>query len=559
MKKCIIFLLPFFVFAIDVSQIAGTTSSTILAQDTNASTQTQVSKDTNTSTAQTQIPSLSYVFGSHLFGGNFRQIAQHIYNPDYKIAIGDTISLKIWGAVQFEKDLVVDSQGNIFIPQVGAIKILGVRNAELLDIIKASVAKVYKSNVFVYADMNAYQNVSVFVTGNVNAPGLYQGLSSDSVIQYLDKAAGINLEYGSFRDIRVLRENKLLYNIDLYEFLLQGRINLFAFKTGDVVLVGDVKKYAFASGDVQKPFRFELKDDIVNLQDLARVAGAKPIVTNALVKSYGANHTLHISAYTKKEFANIKLQTGDEVEFRPDYNAQNVSVRIEGEHNGLHSLVVRKGTSLEDVVRKIATNEHSDINSVQVFRRSVATTQKKLIEAQLKELETLALTAPSITSEGAAIRANQARTILEFIERAKQVEPKGQIVIDSPNAYKSVILEEGDLIVVPSKNNLVLVQGEVALPGAFVFVDRKKMGYYIDLAGDYSDRADTSRVLVIRSNGKAEKYSDSIFGSSARIKAGDSILVLPKVDSQNLQITAMLTQILYQIAIATNVVLNINK
>lgn len=554
MKKYSVFLLPFFVFAIDVSQIAGTTSSAILAQETNTTVPKQASIETNTS-VQTQ----NYVFGSHLFGGNFTQTTQHIYNPDYKIAVGDVISLKIWGAVQFEKDLVVDSQGNIFIPQVGAIKILGIRNGDLLNVIKADMAKVYKSNVFVYADMNAYQNVSVFVTGNVNAPGLYQGLSSDSVIQYLDKAAGINLEYGSFRDIRVLRDNKLLYNIDLYEFLLHGKINLFAFKTGDVILVGDVKKYAFAGGDVQKPFRFELKDDIANLQDLARVSGAKPIVTNAIIKSYGANHTLHISAYNKKEFSTVLLQTGDEVEFRPDYNAQNVSIRIEGEHNGLHSLVLKKGTNLEEVIRQINTNEHSDINSVQVFRKSVATTQKKLIEAQLKELETLALTAPSITSEGAAIRASQARTILEFIERAKQVEPKGQIVIDSPNAYKNIILEEDDLIVVPNKNNLVLVQGEVALPGAFVFVDTKKMGYYIDLAGDYSDRADTSRVLVIRANGKAEKYADTIFGSSARIKAGDSILVLPKVDTQNLQITAMLTQILYQIAIATNVVLNINK
>ncbi|ECL7245217.1 polysaccharide export protein, partial [Campylobacter jejuni] len=58
--------------------------------------------------------------------------------------------------------------------------------------------------------------------------------------------------------------------------------------------------------------------------------------------------------------------------------------------------------------------------------------------------------------------------------------------------------------------------------------------------------------LVIRSNGKAEKYHSDI-----DMKPGDSVLVLPKVDSENLQIFSMLTQILYQIAIATNVVLNL--
>lgn len=557
MKKIIISLiLPLLTLAVDISQIAGMTSTSVLANDLNTSSNATFENNTSAQSNFIQAPVIQ-VFGFHLFGGNFSKNTQHVYNPDYKIAVGDQISLKIWGAVEFESNLVVDSQGNIFVPQVGAIKVLGVRNADLLKVIQASVSKIYKNNVFVYADMNAYQSVSVFVTGNVNAPGLYQGLSSDSIIQYLDKAGGINLDYGSFRNIRILRDDKLVEELDLYDFLLKGKMNLFAFRTGDVVFVDSVQKYAFASGDVQKPFRFELKNDILTLQDLAIVAGAKPVVTNAIVKSYAANHTLEVKAYTKKDFANVKLNTGDEVEFRPDYTAQSVSVRIEGEHNGLHSVVVRKGTTLEEVVRSITTNAQSDINSVQVFRKSVALAQKKLIEAQLKELETLALTAPAVNADTAAVRATQAKTILEFIERAKQVQPKGQIIIDDARAYKSIVLEEDDLIVVPSKNNLVLVQGEVALPGAFVYMNNEKMRYYIQLAGDFSQRADKSRILVIRSNGKAEKYAASFFGSGTNIKPGDSILVLPKVDSQDLQVVSMLTQILYQIAIATNVVLNL--
>lgn len=549
MKKLILFLgISLQMLAIDISQVAGTTSAALLA-DANVS-----SFDNNTSTIGRVNPP-SYIFGSHLFGGNFKENAQHTYNPDYKIAVGDIISLKIWGAVDFERNLVVDSQGNVFIPQVGAIQVLGVKNSDLLDIIKANVSKIYKSNVFVYADMNSYQSVSVFVTGNVNAPGLYKGLSSDSIIQYLDKAAGINLDYGSFRDIKILRANKIIKRVDLYDFLLRGEMELFAFKTGDVVLVGDVKNYAFASGDVQKPFRFEIGEDLRTLGDLAYISGAKPIVTNAIVKSYGANHNLIVKSYAKKDFNFVGLKAGDEVEFRPDYNAQSISVSIEGEHSGAHFMVLKKGANLADVVAKIRKNARSDLNSVQVFRKSVAITQKKLIEAQLKELETLALTSGSVNAEGSTIRANQAKTILEFIERAKKVEPKGQIVIDESAAYKDITLEEGDLIVVPSKNNLVLVQGEVALPGAFVWVESKKMKHYVELAGDFSERADTSRVLVIRANGKAEKHSGGIFGGGANIKAGDSILVLPRVDGQGLQITAMLTQILYQIAIATNVVL----
>ncbi|WP_286005602.1 polysaccharide biosynthesis/export family protein [Campylobacter avium] len=557
MKRILLLILPFLLYAVDVSNIAGSTSAAVLLEDSNSTTQNNTQNTSNQDISK-QSPKIT-AFGSHLFSGNFTQSTQHIYNPDYKIAVADVISLKIWGAVSYESNLVVDSQGNIFVPQVGAIKVLGVKNSELLSVIQASVSKIYKDNVYVYADMNAYQNVSVFVTGSVNSPGLYKGLSSDSVVQYIDKAGGINLDYGSFRYIQILRDNKILANIDLYDFLLKGKLSLLAFRTGDVILVSSLKSYVSASGDVQKPFRFELKDEALSLQDLAILAGAKPIVTNAIVKSYANNHIVDIKSYSKKDFASVMLKSADEVEFRPDYNANDVNIRIEGEHSGAHFMVVRKGSTLDEVVSRIVTNAQSDITSVQVFRKSVALTQKQLIDAQLKELETLALTAPSVNSEGAAIRANQAKTILDFIQRAKQVQPKGQIIIDSVKAYKSVVLEEGDTIVVPSKNNLVVVQGEVSLPGSFVYMPSKKLDYYINLAGDYSDRADTSKVLVINSNGKATKYNQGFLSFAPEVKAGDSILVLPKVDSQGLQITSMLVNILYQVAIATNVVLNINR
>ncbi|EDN5861226.1 polysaccharide export protein [Campylobacter coli] len=543
MKKILIlFLSCIFCFgAVDVSQIGSNENSSTTSSSQNI--ENNISKST-----PAQIP----VFGAELFNGNFKNYTQRVYNPDYKIAVGDQVSLKIWGAVEFEQILVVDSQGNIFIPKVGAVNLLGVKNSALVSVIKAQVNKIYKNNVFVYADMNAYQNVSVFVTGSVNAPGLYQGLSSDSVIQYLDKAGGINLEYGSFRDIQILRNNTVIKKIDLYDFLLKGQMDLFPFRSGDVVLVGNVQSYVFANGDVQKPFRFELANDIKTLADLARVSGARPIVTNAVLRSYGNDHRLEVSAYNKMQFSKVLLKTGDEVQFNPEYISQNISITVNGEHSGLKTLIVRKGTTLEDVSRLIVANGQSDMNALQVFRKSVAKTQKDLINAQLKELETLALTSPSVTSQGAAIKAEQAKLILEFIQRAREVEPRGQIVIDKPKSYAEVILEEGDTINVPSKNNLIIVQGEVTLPGAFVYNKGESLKYYINLAGGYGERADTSKVLVIRNNGKAQKYSGSI-----DMMPGDSVLVLPKVDSENLQIFSMLTQILYQIAVATNVVLKL--
>jgi protein involved in polysaccharide export with SLBB domain len=500
----------------------------------------------------------SNVFGSHLFKGNFANVKQHIYNPDYRLNIGDVVLLKMWGAFEFEQALSIDSQGNIFVPKVGVIKLLGVRNGDIVSVITQQVKKVYKDNVFIYADMEAYQNVSVFVTGNVNKPGLYEGLSSDSLMQYLDKASGINPLYGSFRKITILRDNKPYKQIDLYDFLIDGKMELFAFRSGDVILVDSVGSYISAKGEILRAFRFESKDELMSLQELAKLAGIKPTATNAIVKSYKQDNRLNINSYTLKEFETITLQAGDEVEFLPEHLADEIRVSIEGEHDGLHTVVLKKGSTLQDLKDGLVLNKQSNINAVQLFRKSVAATQKNLLDAQLKELETLALTTPSVSSEEANMRAQETKAVLEFIERARKVEPKGQITINEKTTAQSIVLEEGDIINIPAISNIVIVQGEVGVPGAFTYMEGQSIDEYISLAGGFGQRANKNSVLVIRINGKAENYNASPFAfGKPKIEQGDSILVLPKAEGKALQYTNLLSQILYHVAIATKVILDI--
>ncbi|MDD2368747.1 MAG: polysaccharide export protein [Sulfuricurvum sp.] len=508
--------------------------------------------------SETAVVEQNAVFGSHLFSGNFTKATQHIYNPDYRLAIGDVVTVKMWGAFEFEQALTIDSQGNIFIPRVGTVNLLGVKNGDLVALITSNVKKIYRNNVYVYADMAAYQNVSVFVTGNVNKPGLYQGLSSDSLLQYLDKASGINTHYGSYRNILVMRDNKPYKQIDLYNFLLDGQMEMFAFRTGDVILVESVGSYVSASGDVQRPFRFESKEADISLSELANLSGIKPTATNALVKSYGSDNRMHINMYPLNKMSKVTLHSGDSVEFMPDHSANVVQVSIEGEHDSLHTMIVPRGTTLAKLKSMIRFNSQSNADALQVYRHSVAVMQKKLIDAQLRELETLALTTPSVSPQEATMRSQESKSILDFIERARKVEPRGQIVINEETSLDSIVLEEGDTISIPTKNNIVVVQGEVALPGAFTYVAGKNIDDYLNLAGDVSERANTDRILVIRANGKAEKYDKSLFAfAKPDMHEGDAILVLPKAEGRNLMTTSVISQILYQIAIATKVVLNI--
>lgn len=549
MKRLLLILALLITASIAAVQTESINSVNSVVSSTQSSTNTQ---DLNQTTYNFQ--PVQTVFGENLFNGNFTMVSQHIYNPDYILAIGDMINVKLWGAYEFEKQLTIDSQGNIFLPKVGVIKLLGVKNSNLVTTISKSVKKVFKENVHVYADMGIYQNVSVFVTGNVNRPGLYQGLSSDSLIQFIDKAGGINSQYGSFRDIVVVRNNQPYKKVDLYDFMVDGKIEMFALKNGDVILIGSVGAYMSASGEVLRSYRFEAKDKTMSLKELARLAGIKPVVTQAIVRSHADNSQIQINSYPLAKFDSINLRAGDAVEFMTDHSASEVRVNIDGEHSGSRAIVMPKGATLGDLMDKIGFNPQSNIDALQLFRKSVAKMQKNLIDSHLRELESIALTTSSGTTQEAQIRATEAKAILDFIERARMVEPKGQVVISNKDDIYQIVLQEDDTIYIPTKDNIVIVQGEVSMPGAFTHVANSDIEDYIKMAGDLSSRADSSRVILVSANGKAGKFKAS---SGEDVYPGDSILVLPKVETKILQATSILTQILYQLAIAAKVVIDL--
>ena len=512
--------------------------------------------DFNATMSMSEIQPKKDVFGANLFNGRFAQNRQYRYDPAYLLNIGDTINVKLWGAVDYAAVHTVDTQGNIFIPKVGTVKVQGIRNENLSSVVSEAVKRIYKSNVYSYADLQNYQPVSVFVTGSVNSPGLYEGLSSDSVIQFVDKAKGVDLEHGSFRNVSVLRNNQLFKQVDLYDFLLTGNLELFQFKTGDVIVVDSIKHYVTVSGDVKRPYRFELKTCNTTLKTLAEMAVVNPTATNVMITRYNQQNEQQSSFHSLINEPNIEIECGNTVEFVPDHTLKNMTIYIEGEHQGLHNLVVPKGASLDDVLKKINYTSLSDQNSVQLFRKSVAERQKELIEAQLRDLEQTALTTGSATSEEALIRKQESALILDFIKRAKEVEPKGQVVLNDGTDYSRLILEEGDKIYIPSKTNTVIVQGEVMLPGAQSYVPNLTFDDYISSSGGFNFRANKENVLIIHPNGKAEIY-DASFGmlTEPNINPGDSILILGKVDSKDLQIVKDITQILYQIAVGAAVII----
>lgn len=521
----------------------------------------EVAIDSNSSDRSRLSISTKVYFGETLFKGNFKENRQFRYNPEYLINVGDVISVKMWGAYEYLSDIKVDKKGNIFIPKVGEVALLGVSNALLKDTIEREIKKVFNDNVYVYADVKQYQPISIFVSGSVRKVGLYEGLSTDSVLQFIDKSGGIIRGQGSYRHISILRDKEVIKEIDLYPFLINGKVDLFQFRNGDVILVNAVTNFIEVEGEVHRPYTFELFRTDTTVSDVMRFIIPKPMVNSFMLTSW------HEKQETTKEYplsqaSTIKVANGAKIKFFSNYYVNSVEIALDGEQMGAKNITVKKGTTLYDILEKVKFTPLSDIRNIRIYRKSTAQIQKQLIETMLKDLEARAFTSDSSTVEEANIRNKESEMILQFAKRVRMVEPRGQVVIGDEDNLERIYLESGDRIVIPKRSNVVVVQGEVNIPNALGYKENYSIDEYIKICGGYGDRANREKVLLIKANGEVTQYASSkrsFFGSSASpspiVEAGDSILVLGKVDSKNILITSGVTKILYQLAVGAAVVL----
>ena len=195
-------------------------------------------------------------FGQNLFQGNFKKLEFTGFNPNYMLSVDDELILHFWGAKSLDITAKVDQQGNIFIPEVGNVKVLGVKQKDLNEHISKQIKKVFNKNVGVYVQLASSKKVKVFVSGFVKNPGMYEGMASGSVFSYIDFAGGIDLERGSFRTIEVVRNNKTVHEFDLYNFLIDGNIDFIQLHEGDVIQIAEQKGVISVAGKVRNENRF---------------------------------------------------------------------------------------------------------------------------------------------------------------------------------------------------------------------------------------------------------------------------------------------------------------
>jgi protein involved in polysaccharide export with SLBB domain len=497
----------------------------------------------------------SQVFGASLFSGTFARQGPTQFNPDYLVAIGDSIRLRLWGSATFDNVLIVDPQGNIFIPAVGPVKILGVRNQDLETVIEKAVHRVYRTNVYSYASLSEAQPVRVFVGGFVNRPGLYNGTSMDSLLHYLDQAGGIDPERGSFLNIQVKRGAQIRTNMNLYDFLLEGKIPQVQLADGDIIFVSPRQKIVTVSGLAENAKRFEFSGAELNGADLIKLA--KPLAQATHMRVTRNTGTIrNLEYYPLDQAGNLQLINGDELAFTADKRPGTITVRVEGEHQSPQEYQLPYGTRIGELLKRIEYSERSDLPNLQLFRLSVKDRQKQVLHTSLKSLEAAVLTARSGTIDESTLRANEAALVLQWVERAKDIEPSGQVLIAQASQRDELLLENGDTVRVPVKDGLVLVGGEVMFPNTLTFESGLSAQDYIKRAGGFTQNADASKVIIAHRDGSFVESTEGFFSKAPPIRSGDHILVLPRIDVKYRQIAKELTQMLFQYALMAGVVFN---
>lgn len=486
------------------------------------------------------------VFGASLFTRD-SAVATDAPNPGYVIAPGDRVSVRVWGAVEAETIGVVDSAGFLFLPQIGPIRLAGTRAGDLQRVIEAEVRRIYTQQVQVYAVLVSMQRIGVFVTGFVRTPGRFGGSAADSIIDFLVRAGGVDPARGSFRDIVIRRGGGQVATVDLYAFLIDGRLPNIRLQEGDTIVVGRQRALVGADGAVRNNFLFEVPGRAMTGREIVEYARPLPAATNAVIQ--GTRDGRPFSRYvTMQELQTATMSDQDTVTFITDAPARTIRVTIEGSRIGPSVLVADRDTQLCNLLDYVAVDPSlANTQGVFLLRPRVAAQQQRTMEEALDRLERQLFLATSPTQGVAAIRAQEAQVVSQFIQRGRRTRPDGLVVVmDQNGRCAPVRLEDGDVIVIPERVQTILVSGEVNAPRAILWQPNLTAGDYIRQAGGFSPRGAMSTLMIRRASGEL------VLDTNQAPRPGDELIALPRLDPRVLQIVTDFTQIAFQLAVIAN-------
>lgn len=218
--------------------------------------------------------------GYNLFEGGLFTPTQNVPVPgDYVLGAGDEVQLRVWGSIDADLRLVIDRNGQVSVPKAGTFTLSGIKASELNAVMRAQISR-YFNNFQVAATLGQLRSLPVFVVGQARKPGAYNLSSLSTLISALFETGGPAAS-GSLRNIQLIRDNKTITRLDLYQFITEGNTNADQrLLPGDVILIPPAGPRVALLGPLDNPAIFELAPGGEALGRLLAYAGGTSAMTN---------------------------------------------------------------------------------------------------------------------------------------------------------------------------------------------------------------------------------------------------------------------------------------
>ena len=379
---------------------------------------------------------------------------------NYVLGPGDQLIIDIYGDTQKSVKLTVSPEGDVTVPDYGPVHVSGLSVASAQSRIRGKLGTYYSSSD-IKVSVGQTRTILVNVMGEVRTPGTYTLSAFATVFHALYMAGGIS-DLGTLRDIKVYRQGKLISTVDVYQFILNGRLaGNVRLVDNDVIQVGPYESIVDIEGRVKRPMAYEMRKD-ESISTLLNYCGG--FVSDAYKKSLrvlrknGRMKSVH--NIEEFDFSNFKVADGDLVSVDSIFDRYENMVEVKG-------AVFRPG--MYQLGEKV--------NSV-----------RSLIE-----------NADGVTEEAMTSRAVMRRMKANRTQEVISIDLEG--IINGTTA--DVPLENEDVLFIPTlaeHQNLrtLTIDGEVIFPGTYEYADNMKIEDLILQAGGLTDAASTVKVDITR-------------------------------------------------------------
>lgn len=431
------------------------------------------------------------VFGRDIFNNKMLTFEpnMNIATPqNYRLGPGDAVFIDIYGASQKTVQSTVSPDGTVTIEGFGPVQVAGMTVAQANAQLRSTLGSRYSSSQ-IRLTVGQTRTILVNVMGEVKAPGTYTLSAFASVFHALYMAGGVN-DLGTLRNIKVYRNSQLISTVDIYDYILNGKLTgNVRLAENDVIVVGPYDCLVNITGKVKRPMFYEMRRN-ESVGTLLKYAGG--FTGDAYTKS------VRLVRKTGREFSVYNV---DEFDMSSFHLADEDSVSVDSILPRFSNMAEVKGAVFRPGMYQVGGN---------------ITTVRELLES----------------CEGVTEEAFTAHAVMH---RMKEDRTLQVIAVDVDGIMKGTVpdiaLKPNDVLFIPTKQEMmeeqtITIHGEVQYPGVYKYADNETLEDFVLQAGGLKQTASTVKVDVARrvSNPKAFQ-TDSIIARTYSFSLKDGFVI----------------------------------